>query len=229
MEDLSLNNLLAQKDKEIELLREECEIAWGKAREMHRRAQRSEGKLSRTHNLLKSVMGYLSQPDDKNNLKLWWLLQSVRSAMEHAREGSGKSFTVHFGYYYKKNEKLGKENALLRGERDGLASMLTSVQSEAIKATLGENNIYADFVDLICAAVDEAGRASRKFPQPNYVISKIAEEAGEVVKAAIHTAEGREQPQAVRDEMKQLIAMLYRLWTEGDQVHGLKPLRMVRP
>lgn len=63
-----------------------------------------------------------------------------------------------------------------------------------------------------------------KFPQPNYVISKVAEEAGEVVKAAIHCAEGRETYRNLRGEIKQTIAMLYRLWVEGDQVHGLKPV-----
>ena len=83
-----------------------------------------------------------------------------------------------------------------------------------------EDTFYALVVD----AMDEADRAMRKFPQPNYVISKIAEEAGEVVKAAIHCAEGRETFENLRGEMKQAIAMLYRLWVEGDQVHGLLPV-----
>jgi hypothetical protein len=80
------------------------------------------------------------------------------------------------------------------------------------------------FDALVSDGVAEAGKAMRKFPQPNYVISKVAEEAGEVVKAAIHCAEGRETPENLRGEMKQLIAMLYRLWVEGDQVHGLRAL-----
>lgn len=78
--------------------------------------------------------------------------------------------------------------------------------------------------DLVVDAMAEADKAMRKFPQPNYVISKIAEEAGEVVKAAIHCAEGRETADNLRGEMKQTIAMLYRLWVEGDQVHGLAPV-----
>jgi len=83
----------------------------------------------------------------------------------------------------------------------------------------------AESFDLLIAdARAEAAKAMRKFPQPNHVISKVAEEAGEVVKAAIHCAEGREDPANVRVEMKQLIAMLYRLWVEGDQVHGLSPM-----
>jgi hypothetical protein len=80
------------------------------------------------------------------------------------------------------------------------------------------------FNRLILDARAEADKAMRKFPQPNYVISKVAEESGEVVKAAIHYAEGRETPENVRGEMKQLIAMLIRLWVEGDRVHGMPPV-----
>lgn len=77
---------------------------------------------------------------------------------------------------------------------------------------------------LIAEAREEAARASEKYPQPNYVISKFAEEAGEVVKAAIHCAEGRTPPEKVRAEMVQTLAMLFRLYLEGDQVHGLPPI-----
>ncbi len=82
----------------------------------------------------------------------------------------------------------------------------------------------SDFDCLVLDGIAEAMKAMRKFPQPNYVISKVAEEAGEVVKAAIHCAEGRETAENLRGEMKQLIAMIYRLWVEGDQVHGLPPV-----
>lgn len=73
-----------------------------------------------------------------------------------------------------------------------------------------------DWDALMSDARAEAEKAMRKFPQPNYVISKIAEEAGEVVKAAIHCAEGRETADNLRGEMKQTLAMLYRLWVEGE-------------
>ena len=79
----------------------------------------------------------------------------------------------------------------------------------------------ADFAVLVVEAMAEAEKAMIKFPQPNYVISKFAEEAGEVVKAAIHHAEGRETREAVVSEMRQVLAMMLRLWIEGDQVHGL--------
>ena len=78
--------------------------------------------------------------------------------------------------------------------------------------------------DFLESAATEARKAMERYPQPNYVISKIAEEAGEVVKAAIHCAEGRESAENVRHEMRQLVAMLFRLWLEGDQVHGLRPV-----
>jgi phosphoribosyl-ATP pyrophosphohydrolase len=78
--------------------------------------------------------------------------------------------------------------------------------------------------ELFCQAVFEAGVARKKFPQPNYVISKFAEEAGEVVKAAIHCAEGRETSDNVRKEIVQAMAMLLRLYVEGDEVHRLPPI-----
>lgn len=86
-------------------------------------------------------------------------------------------------------------------------------------------NGVGDWYDLVEDGIAEAYRAMRKFPQPNYVISKFAEESGEMVKAAIHAAEGRGTPTQLRDEMRQAIAMLYRLWVEGDQVHGLPPVQ----
>ena len=64
----------------------------------------------------------------------------------------------------------------------------------------------------------------RKFPQPNYVITKFAEEAGEVVKALVHHAEDRETRENVLDEIRDTIGMLWRLWIEGDEVHGLRAL-----
>lgn len=80
---------------------------------------------------------------------------------------------------------------------------------------------------LIEDGVAAAHKAMEKYPAPNYTISKFAEEAGEVVKAAIHCAEDRETPENLRGEMVQTIAMMYRLWVEGDEVHGLKPVRPI--
>lgn len=68
-----------------------------------------------------------------------------------------------------------------------------------------------------------AEKAIQKYPQPNYVALKIAEEAGEVVRGAVHYAEGRMQWEEVEGEIVQLLAMLIRFVTEGDQVLGALP------
>ena len=73
---------------------------------------------------------------------------------------------------------------------------------------------------LVNESIEAACTAAEKYPQPNYVISKLAEESGEAVKAAIHCAEGREDPSEVRAELVQTIAMCIRLFIEGDQLHG---------
>jgi len=66
--------------------------------------------------------------------------------------------------------------------------------------------------------------AMNKFPQPNYVLTKIAEEAGEVVRAGVHYAEGRDCTwEDLEGEIVQTIAMCFRLLIEGDQVHGIEP------
>lgn len=82
-----------------------------------------------------------------------------------------------------------------------------------------------DWENLLFEARIEAARAIARYPQPNYVLSKFIEEAGETHKAGIHCAEGREDLSRVRDELRQAIAMAFRLWVEGDQVHGLPPVR----
>lgn len=78
-------------------------------------------------------------------------------------------------------------------------------------------------VDIVERALLAAKIASVKFPQPNYVTLKVAEEAGEVVRASVHYAEGRLSWQELENEAVQLLAMVFRLLTEGDQVNGVKP------
>lgn len=109
-----------------------------------------------------------------------------------------------------------------------IRSLITQPQHDALAAHVAAEVAKAradeaadSFAKLIADAKAEAEKAMRKFPQPNYVITKFAEEAGEVVKAAVHCAEARETVENLRGEMVQAIAMLYRLWVEGDQVHGL--------
>lgn len=79
------------------------------------------------------------------------------------------------------------------------------------------------FSRLVSKARQSAEKAMIKFPQPNYVLLKVAEEAGEVVQAGVHYAEGRETWENLEGEVVQTMAMLYRLVTEGDQVNGVIP------
>jgi hypothetical protein len=98
------------------------------------------------------------------------------------------------------------------------AAEAAALEREAALAGLGP------IAELLPDAVAAAEKAMRKFPQPNYVISKWAEETGEVTKDLIHMAEGRQTADKLRGEMVQALAMLHRLLVEGDQVHGLPPV-----
>jgi hypothetical protein len=121
------------------------------------------------------------------------------------------------------------------------ADMLTVIAHDAVKAAMDPKAMAAlideavaavnirttppnSFDALVADAKSAAAAAMAKQPQPNYVITKFAEEAGEVVKDAVHCAEGRQSYTALRGEMVQALAMMYRLWVEGDQVHGLFPV-----
>lgn len=79
------------------------------------------------------------------------------------------------------------------------------------------------FDGIVARAKAAAAKASVKFPQPNYVALKIAEEAGEVVRGCVHYAENRMEWAEVEGEIVQLVAMLIRLVTEGDQINGVFP------
>ncbi|WP_440530792.1 hypothetical protein [Serratia sarumanii] len=79
------------------------------------------------------------------------------------------------------------------------------------------------FGELVKKARSAADKAMRKFPQPNYVLNKVAEESGEVIKAVIHYTEGREEWANVEGEIIDNLAMLIRLVIEGDQVIGFTP------
>lgn len=83
----------------------------------------------------------------------------------------------------------------------------------------------AYFYSIVGAAEEAAQKAIIKFPQPNYVTLKIAEEAGEVVRGGVHYAENRLEWEEVEGEVIQLIAMLYRFLIEGDEVNGVIPPR----
>lgn len=93
----------------------------------------------------------------------------------------------------------------------------------ALKSLLQAHPAPDYFASLVAAARVRADKAIRKFPQPNYVLNKVAEESGEVIKAVIHYTEGREEWSNVEAEIIDNLAMLLRLVKEGDQVIGFTP------
>lgn len=104
---------------------------------------------------------------------------------------------------------------------DVLAMVEALEKAHQRNAELEAQNDY--FASLVAMARVSADKAIRKFPQPNYVLLKVAEEAGEVVQAGVHYAENRMEWGQVEGEIVQLLAMLIRLVTEGDQVNGITP------
>lgn len=97
-------------------------------------------------------------------------------------------------------------------------------RAELEAAVAAERERMGPIADILPDAVIAAEKAMLKFPQPNYVISKWAEETGEVTKDLIHVAEGRQTFEKLRGEIVQSLAMLHRLLVEGDQIHGLPPI-----
>ncbi len=102
---------------------------------------------------------------------------------------------------------------------------LTALRAAATLPTpASDDRVEADyFGSLVERARAAAAKASVKFPQPNYVTLKIAEEAGEVVRGAVHYAENRMEWSEVEGEIVQLLAMLIRFVTEGDEINGVIP------
>jgi len=101
------------------------------------------------------------------------------------------------------------------------------------KKAVGRAVVFADTIDIMGASkylTGILGRATRamtiaqeRYPAPNYTLLKVAEESGEVIKAAVHYGEGRGQWSDVEGESVQAIAMILRLLDEGDGVNGICP------
>lgn len=122
-------------------------------------------------------------------------------------------------------EKAQTENDLARGQlfiaqRTLLNQQRKIAELESRTFTAPQSDYFASLVALARVSAD---KAMKKFPQPNYVLLKVAEEAGEVVQAGVHYAENRMEWKQVEGEIVQLLAMLIRLVTEGDQINGVTP------
>lgn len=159
------------------------------------------------------------------------LAQSLKAAAEKATPGP---WEVQFGEEIYATDGVDNEQVAIAtlDARDAdyialanpanvlaLIEALEKVQQR--NAELEAQNDY--FASLVAMARVSADKAIRKLPQPNYVLLKVAEEAGEVVQAGVHYAENRMEWWQVEGEIVQLLAMLIRLVTEGDQVNGITP------
>ena len=102
-----------------------------------------------------------------------------------------------------------------------LASVYLQMNSQA--------EAKADYFDiLVDLARQEAAKAIEKYPQPNYTMLKFSEEAGEVIKAAVHYAERRDTWVHVEEDIVQTLAMLIRFLREGDGVNKIYPPKAMR-
>ncbi|HHJ4502173.1 TPA: ead/Ea22-like family protein [Raoultella ornithinolytica] len=164
------------------------------------------------------------------------LAQSLKAAAEKATQGNWRAFQYHDGRcgiggghhdeimvceHISKERQHDAMFIALANPANVLALVEALEKAQQRNAELEAQNDY--FASLVAMARVSADKAIRKFPQPNYVLLKVAEEAGEVVQAGVHYAENRMEWVQVEGEIVQLLAMLIRLVTEGDQVNGITP------
>lgn len=99
---------------------------------------------------------------------------------------------------------------------DLVASQAARVEAKAILDQVTDDVQLPPIWQLEVAA--ELRFARRWFPKPDLLVLALAEEAGEVVKAALDLRAGKPlaSPEALRKEIIQTIAMAVRLLEEGD-------------
>ncbi|HCF8861705.1 TPA: hypothetical protein P1K85_003396, partial [Klebsiella pneumoniae] len=142
------------------------------------------------------------------------LAQRLKAAATNVKE------TAHIARYLKAT--IARQTFKELMTPDNILTLVEALEKAQQRiAELEAQNDY--FAYLVAMARVSADKAIRKFPQPNYVLLKVAEEAGEVVQAGVHYAENRMEWGQVEGEIVQLLAMLIRLVTEGDQVNGITP------
>ncbi|MEA5432614.1 hypothetical protein VBS76_14980 [Klebsiella variicola] len=148
------------------------------------------------------------------------LAQSLKAAAVRAKTATEEYASGHMSVSvcFAECEEF---NRLTDGPDNIIVLVEALEKAQQRNAELEAQNDY--FAYLVAMARVSADKAIRKFPQPNYVLLKVAEEAGEVVKAGVHYAENRMEWGQVEGEIVQLLAMLIRLVTEGDQVNGITP------
>ncbi|MEI4473218.1 hypothetical protein [Frigidibacter sp. MR17.24] len=97
---------------------------------MHRRAQRVEGRLSRTARFLNSLIGYFEAMDRKRfaaDNSWFWVIQYLRSARDHARQGSGMAIGLCYVVYSRMADQERAKVAAAEAERDALRAALDEI------------------------------------------------------------------------------------------------------
>lgn len=148
------------------------------------------------------------------------LAQSLKAAAEKWQEAWGKYDKVEITIA-EFIRAANQYESIVKDPANVIELVEALEKAQQRNAELEAQNDY--FASLVAMARVSADKAIRKFPQPNYVLLKVAEEAGEVVQAGVHYAENRMEWGQVEGEIVQLLAMLIRLVTEGDQVNGITP------
>jgi hypothetical protein len=82
---------------------------------------------------------------------------------------------------------------------------------------------------LLLAACAEAARARGLWPKTDHMTLALAEEAGEVVKAALDLRHGKGTQEDLRKEIVQCMAMCIRLAEEGDAALGIPAVQPADP
>lgn len=81
--------------------------------------------------------------------------------------------------------------------------------------------------EFLFLLVAEVQKARAKFPQPEYTMTALTEEVGELARACLHQVQASEPTPYARDnilkEAVQVAAVAMRLATEGDQSLSLDP------
>lgn len=174
---------------------------------------------------LRTSDGYRNSTLSGRDYNLMWnlwkaagaeLVEALEKAQSRDVIQSAKDY--HFD---QQADRIAELDAELEREREKSRRVMSRIAELESRTVTAPQNDY--FASLVALARVSADKAMKKFPQPNYVLLKVAEEAGEVVQAGVHYAENRMEWKQVEGEIVQLLAMLIRLVTEGDQINGVTP------
>ena len=88
---------------------------------------------------------------------------------------------------------------------------------------------FNETLPLFEAAILEASKGAQKYPQPCKIppVLKLPEEAGEAVQAGNKFIENKGSLSSYKDELIQIIAVIIRLFHEGDATFNIPPLKIL--